>query len=103
MTMNLNQCLSDLIRSWKYPSKSGRNPFIHFRKLTYELVAWKTQKELIQERKILKWEKILDYLYKKEKEKIPEIEASIIELLSKGLKYHEIKSQLIHNSSLLWK
>ena len=98
MQINLNLYLWDLIKSWEYPSKSGRNPFINFNNLVYELVSWKTHKELIQERKILKWDRIIDYLYKREKEKIPEIEATIIELLNTGLTYREIKAKLIANS-----
>lgn len=90
----LNQRLSELIKSWTYPSKSGINPYINFNKLVLFLVTWKTHKEFTEERNILKWEKNVDYLCKKEKERIPEIENRIITLLDQNLKYPEIKTLL---------
>lgn len=97
MQITLNITLWDLIKSWKYESKSWVHPFIHFNNLVYEIATWKTIKELIQTRKILKWDKIIDYLFQKEKDKIPEVEWKIIELLNKNLRYKEIKSLLFNN------
>ncbi len=89
--MEINELLHELISSWKYKSKGGINPFINFRNLVYEIATWMTKKELIQNRRILKWEAIISYLYHDEIAKIPKIEKKIVWLLYEWKRYNEIK------------
>lgn len=98
MEIKLEIVLKDLIDRNIYPSKSWKHPFMNFKTLVYELTTWKTNRELIKERNILKWDKIIDYLYQKEKDKIPKIEEKIIHLLNKWYMYKDIKPLLINKT-----
>lgn len=89
--LEFRDTLQELIITWKYESQSWTHPFKLFTNLSYELATWKTVKQLIQERKILKWDKIINYLFQKEKDKLSIINEDIIKLLLKDLRYTDIK------------
>ena len=98
MLEKLNDTLSILINEKRYPSKSGKNPFINFTRLSYQLTTWLSEKELIENRRILKWQSTFNYLTDKEKLHLQKIEKKIVILLNKWLVYKEIKEVLYDNS-----
>lgn len=93
----MNKEFKDIIK--EYIVKDSNKPYIYsqFITLLYQIITWKSYTKLVKERKILKTDKVIDFLYKKELEKIPETENKIIELIKKWLSYKEIKNILIPN------
>ena len=90
--MKVKQVLDDLIKSWKYPSKWGVNPYINFSKLILKWSTWKTSSTLRSELWIGKKESIIKHLSVDEYRKYDILDNQIAKLLEKwNLSYVDIK------------
>jgi len=91
--MKVKITLNELIKAWKYESKSWVNPYINFSKLILKLVTWKSPNELRKDLWIDKKDPIIKYLSKDDLRKINILDNQISKLLEKwNLNYQDIKN-----------
>jgi hypothetical protein len=91
--MKVKLILNELIKAWKYESKSGINPYINFSKLILKLVTWKNPNELRKDLWIDKKESIIKHLPIDDLRKINILDNQISKLLEKwNLNYQDIKN-----------
>lgn len=91
--MKLKIILDDLIKSWKYESKWGLNPYINFSKLILKIVTWKNSNQLRSELWINKKDSIIKHLSKDDLRKINILDNQIsLLLINWNLSYQDIKS-----------
>lgn len=91
--MKVKIILGELIKAWKYESKSWINPYINFSKLILKLVTWKSPNELRKDLWIDKKEPIIKHLSKDDLRKINILDNQISKLIKNwNLSYQDIKN-----------